>query len=172
MAEPYVGEIREFSFGWAPAGWAACDGQPLSIGQFPILFHYIGTAFGGDGVKNFNLPNLTGRVPVGQGAVHVRGESGGEPTHELLETEMPVHLHFVMGASVAGDAPTPGGHVLAQNANLLYQPPGEETPLGPNTIGNVGHGVPHQNMAPFLSINFCIALKGVIPTRPLAGAER
>src|SRR4051812_20616541 len=123
MAEPFLSEIRLMSFGFAPKGWALCNGQILPINQNQALFSLLGTTFGGDGRLTFGLPNLQGRVPIHAGQGHTLGESGGEQVHTLSVSEGPTHVHVLSGTSDSGSALVPGGNLLAKNANLGYHAP-------------------------------------------------
>jgi microcystin-dependent protein len=170
VSTPYIGEIRQFSFDYAPAGWAFCDSQVLDIKQNPGLFALLGFAFGGDQTTTFALPDLRGRVALGAGPVHkTRGQAFGEVNHTLTEQEMPTHLHNMWcKPAVAGNAPTPQGTMLSGTTNQIYaqaDPKSQPVSLTDGTVGYSGNGEPHQNMAPSMAISFCIALTGVTPTR-------
>ncbi|MFN2577811.1 MAG: phage tail protein [Pyrinomonadaceae bacterium] len=165
MAEPFLSEIRIMSFGFAPKGWALCNGQLLPINQNQALFSLLGTTFGGDGRVNFALPNLQGNVPIHVGSGHTLGEKGGEQAHTLSISEIPTHTHTARGSSTAGDVATVPAHLLAASPALVYQPPGGLTSLQPGTIGNVGGSQAHLNMQPFLVLNFSIALQGIFPSQ-------
>jgi microcystin-dependent protein len=164
MAEPFLSEIRIMSFGFAPKGWALCDGQLLPISQNQALFSLLGTTFGGDGRVNFALPDLRGRVPIQVGSGHTLGERGGEQAHTLSLAEIPTHVHGAMASSSPGDDPNPGGRVLASPLNASYAPSGPLTPLDAATISATGGSQSHLNMQPFLVLNFCIALQGIFPS--------
>jgi microcystin-dependent protein len=165
MAEPFLSEIRIMSFGFAPKGWALCNGQLLPINQNQALFSLLGTTFGGDGRVNFALPNLQGRVPIHVGSAHTLGEQGGEQAHTLSIAEIPTHTHTLMGStSTAGNTPN-SNSVLARSApqasyggaaNLVAQDAG--------SIANTGGSQAHLNMQPFLALNFSIALQGIFPS--------
>jgi microcystin-dependent protein len=165
MAEPFLSEIRMMSFGFAPMGWALCNGQLLPINQNQALFALLGTTFGGDGRVNFALPNLQGRVPNHTGGFgHFLGQTGGEQTHTLSVGELPVHIH------TAQASPTDGDQVIATNnylgpVNQLYGAPANTTAMITTEIGTAGGGQPHPNMQPFLTINFSIALQGIFPSQ-------
>ncbi len=161
---PFIGEIRLFSFNYAPSGWATCDGQLVGINQNPRLYSLIKTLYGGDGVTNFRLPDLRGRVGMKMGPVHkTPGEVGGEEGHTLLPTEMPLHQHTMMASGTAANVPVAQGSVLAVSANNPYGPaPATPVALNTDTIPSVG-GTPHDNMQPFLTINFAIAMVGIMP---------
>lgn len=165
MAEPFIGEIRAMSFNFPPKGWAFCNGQELPINQNQALFSLLGTTFGGDGQTTFALPDLRGRVPIHAGSGHVPGERAGEQSHTLSNAEMPAHTHVATATSATADTPVPTGNLLATASGEIYADPASLTPLNPGTIGNAGGSQPHQNMQPFLTITFCIALLGIFPSR-------
>lgn len=174
MADPFVAEIRIFGFNFAPTGWATCNGQLLPLSQNTALFSLLGTVYGGDGKSTFALPDLQGRIPMhpGQGpglSLHDLGETGGSEFVTLLESEMPAHTHVMRASTDDGDqlAPTParslarsidGSTYIASNAGLV--------PLAPQALGPSGGSLPHNNLMPYLTLNFCIALQGVFPARP------
>jgi microcystin-dependent protein len=164
MGVPYMSEIRIMSFGFAPKGWAQCDGQLLPINQNQALFSLLGTTYGGNGQTNFALPDFRTRTPIHFGAGYNLGQRGGEPSHTLNQLEMPAHAHVARGTTTNADAPIPAGNFLGA-ANNEYAPPSNLTPLHPTTISNVGGGQAHENMQPYLTLNFCIALQGVFPSR-------
>jgi microcystin-dependent protein len=175
MADQFVAEIRIFACNFPPVGWALCNGQLLPISQNTALFSLIGTYYGGDGKSTFALPDLQASAPMfwGQGpglTDHVLGEAGGTPYVTLLESEMPVHAHGLMANSAAGDLPNPApNHSLARSSPFIYkQPSGAAAaqPLAPNAVATAGGSQPHNNMMPFLTLNFCIALQGIFPPRP------
>src|SRR5438128_33224 len=133
MAEPFLSEIRIFSFGFPPKGWALCDGQLLPINQNQALFSLLGTTYGGDGRVNFGLPNLQGRVPIHMGSGHTLGERAGEQGHTLSISEMPQHFHALNGSSTAGNAAPPASNVFATSPSLVYESPGNLVALQPAT---------------------------------------
>ena len=163
MAEPFLSEIRIFSFVFAPKGWALCNGQLLPINQNQGLFSLLGTTFGGDGRVNFALPDLRGRVPIHVGSSHTLGEKGGEPAHTLSIAEIPTHTHVLQGinANAATNAPT--GNALG-NTTDLYHAPTNLTSLTAGSVTNVGGSQAHLNMQPFLTLSFGIALQGIFPS--------
>lgn len=163
MAEPFLSEIRIMSFGFAPKGWALCNGQLLPINQNQGLFSLLGTTFGGDGRVNFALPNLQGRVPIHVGGSHTLGERGGEQAHTLSVAEMAGHTHTALSTADNGDSVIPAANILGSVAGL-YGGPSGLTSLIPTTIGNVGGSQAHLNMQPFLTLNFSIALQGIFPS--------
>jgi microcystin-dependent protein len=177
MAQPYVGQIEAFAFGFAPKGWAFCAGQVMSINQNQALFSLLGTTYGGNGVTTFQLPDLRSRLAMGQGngaglTPRVIGETGGEENHTLLVSETPLHTHALRAASATG-TPTnlPGNTVvLGQSANggvalsLYATDSNPSQPMAPTAIGSTG-GQPHSNLMPYNTLNFCIALVGIYPSR-------
>jgi microcystin-dependent protein len=174
MSEPFLAEIKVFGFNFAPRGWAPCSGQLLPISQYTALFSLIGTYYGGDGRSTFQLPNLNGRVPMhtGQGpGLQLRslGETGGVPSVTLLEGEMPTHNHRAKARSALGtNAKIPVNNIaLAESqGNHAYGAVEKEVNLSPNEIGFAGGSQPHNNLMPYLTLNYCIALQGVFPRRP------
>jgi microcystin-dependent protein len=164
MSVPYISEIRIMSFTFAPKGWAQCNGQLLPINQNQALFSLLGTTFGGDGRTTFGLPNLQARTAIHTAGGAGLGQSGGEATHTLTMAETPAsHTHTAVGTATAGDAPVPAGNFLGA-ADNLYGPLASTTPLSASTVASAG-GQPHNNMQPFLVLNFCIALQGIYPSR-------
>jgi microcystin-dependent protein len=153
------------SFGFPPKGWALCNGQLLPINQNQALFSLLGTTYGGDGRVNFALPNLQGRVPIHVGNTHVLGEQAGEQAHTLSLNELPAHNHPLRGSSSAADSPLPAKHVLATPSVRTYRPPDTAlVAMNQASVSTTGGGQPHQNMQPFLTLSFCIALQGIFPT--------
>ena len=163
MAEPFLSEIRIFSFNFAPKGWALCNGQLLPINQNQALFSLLGTTFGGDGRVNFALPDLRGRTPIHVGSGHTLGERGGEQAHTLSIAELPTHTHVVNASSANAATPIPSGNVLAASNNL-YASPTNLMSLNPSVVTNIGGSQAHLNMQPFLTLSFCIALQGIFPS--------
>lgn len=165
MSTPYLSEIRLMSFGFAPDGWALCNGQLLPINQHQALFSIIGIIFGGDGIVSFGLPDLRGRVPVHKGTGFEQGQRGGSPTHTLVTNQLPAHTHNVYAAASAADAPLAANAFLAQTLTHVYASPAGNTILHPNSMTTaVGNSAPHNNMQPFLTLSFCIALTGIYPS--------
>jgi microcystin-dependent protein len=165
MAEPFLSEIRLFSFVFAPKGWALCNGQLLPINQNQALFSLLGTTYGGDGRVNFALPDLRGRVPIHEGDGHTLGERAGEEAHTVNIQELPTHTHQLQATS-ATDAPTiiPTGNVLAPALNG-YATSGAPVQLKAGSVGNTGGSQAHNNMMPYLTLSFCIALQGIFPSQ-------
>ncbi len=165
MAEPFLSEIRIMSFGFAPKGWALCDGQLLPINQNQALFSLLGTTFGGDGRVNFALPDLRARTPIHVGSGHTLGERGGEQAHTLAIAELPAHTHTLQGTNAtATPQPVPVNAYLAPTASM-YHSPTSLTSLNPGSVTSVGASQPHLNMQPFLVLNFSIALQGIFPSQ-------
>lgn len=171
MADPFVAEIRIFSFNFAPKGWALCNGQILPLSQNTALFSLLGTTYGGDGKSNFALPDLQERTPMhpGQGtglSEHFLGESAGSNTVTLLESEIPVHNHTLSVAGLNSQSTNPTNAVLGRgNPVKVYTTVGSQVAMGANSIAPTGGGLPHNNMMPYLTMNFCISLQGVFPPR-------
>ena len=167
MAEPFLSEIRIFSFGFAPKTWATCDGQLLPINQNQALFALLGTAYGGDGQTTFALPNLRGRAPIHVGSGHTLGEAAGTATVTIVPGTMPAHTHIINASSTDGNASAPTNHILAREVGNPYRPPadGSLIALNPAMITNTGGSQPHDNMMPYLTLNFCIALSGIFPSQ-------
>lgn len=171
MADPFVAEIRIFPFNFAPKGWAWCDGQLLPLSQNTALFSLLGTTYGGNGKSNFALPDLQGRAPMhpGQGlglSLHDLGETGGSETVTLLESEIPAHSHAISASASDGTNNSPTGEKLAAGVGIgQYAAPGPLTALSANALTPAGGDAPHNNMQPYLTFYFCIALQGVFPPR-------
>ena len=169
MADPFIAEIRILPTNFAPKGWAFCDGQILPISQNTALFSLLGTTYGGDGKSNFALPSLQGRAPMhpGQGpglTLHDLGEAGGEETVTLTQAQMPNHTHPLMADSGLPTTGNPTGAVLASPAALRkYSAALDLEPMAP--VASTGGGQAHNNMQPYLTLSFCIALQGVFPPR-------
>jgi microcystin-dependent protein len=174
MSDQFVAEIRIFPFNFAPKGWAFCDGQLMPISQNTALFSLLGTFYGGDGKSTFALPNMQGNAPIQQGqgqglSLYDLGESSGVETVTLLQTEMPVHTHIVSNAPTLGSADT---NVVTANSfgkssnGNVYLAPAALTQMAPQAVSLAGGGLPHNNMMPYLTLNYCIALQGIFPARP------
>ena len=170
--DPFIGEIRIFGFNYAPAGWATCSGQLLPISSNTALFSLLGTAFGGDGVRTFALPDLRGRAPMNQGSgpgltPRVIGEASGGETVTLLNGQIPQHQHGV-SASQASDATNPSGAFPSNDSRAplsIYATAGDGTAMNPQTTRIAGGNLPHNNLEPYLAGNFCISLQGIYPSR-------
>ena len=171
MADPFVAEIRIFPFNFAPKGWAWCDGQLLPLSQNTALFSLLGTTYGGNGKSNFALPDLQGRAPMhpGQGpglSLHDLGETGGSETVTLLESEIPSHSHAMSVSQADATEGTAPGQRFATGIGIgMYAVPGAVVPLSPNALAPAGGDQPHNNLQPYLTFYFCIALQGVFPPR-------
>lgn len=173
MSSPFVAEIRIWACNFAPTGWAQCNGQLLPLSQNTALFSLLGTTYGGNGASTFALPDLTGRIPMhpGQGpglSLHDLGEQGGSDTVTLLQSEMPAHAHALRtAAGEIGEDRIPGPtEALARSTGgQLYATPGALAPLAPQALPPAGGDQPHNNLMPYLTLNFCIALQGVFPPR-------
>ena len=167
MASPFMGEIRLFSFTFAPQSWAQCNGQLLPINQNQALFSLLGTTYGGDGRVNFALPDLRGRTSIHMGAGHTLGERGGEQAHTLSISEIPTHTHSANGTTATATTNVPGNTVvLAQStSSQLYTAPSNFVAMAANSLANVGGSQAHLNMQPFLVLSFCIALQGIFPSQ-------
>jgi microcystin-dependent protein len=164
MAEPFMAELRLFSFNFAPKGWAMCNGQLLSIAQNQALFSLLGTTYGGNGSTTFALPEMRGRIPLHMGEGLVLGESLGEESHTLLISEMPEHLHILNASGADGDSPLVTDTLLGA-FNNGYRQPDQLTTLLPSTVSNAGGSQPHENRQPFTALNWCIALQGIFPSQ-------
>jgi microcystin-dependent protein len=180
MSNPFVAEIRIFPFNFPPTGWAFCNGQLLPLSQNTALFSLLGTTYGGDGKSNFALPNLQGNTPMfyGQGpglSLYDIGETGGEQNHTLLLGELPSHPHTLNAQTATGSTSDPNGNTLSEGqwndnqghsgAVQYYSATAPNVNMGPNATGFTGSNQPHNNMMPYLTLNFCIALQGVFPPR-------
>jgi microcystin-dependent protein len=170
MSEPFLGEIRMAGFNFAPRGWALCNGQLLSIAQSTALFSLLGTTYGGDGRVTFGLPDLRGRSPMhwGQGpglTNRVQGEISGSETVTLINTQMPMHNHLVGASGEDAGVKNPSGQVLATTTTPAYVAGPLDVTMNPQMIGLAGGSQPHENMHPYLVVNFIIALEGIFPSR-------
>jgi microcystin-dependent protein len=169
MSTPYISEIRIFSFNFAPKGWAMCNGQLLPINQNQALFSLMGTTYGGDGRTNFALPNLQGNMPIHEGTSiagnqYVLGQAGGEQYVTLSLTQIPQHTHTAYASSTAANSGSPANAFWAGGNQPAYASTAGVT-MNPAAVGAVGGSQPHNNLAPFLVLNFCIALVGIFPSR-------
>ncbi|SHL69797.1 phage tail protein [Flavobacterium chilense] len=169
--DPFVAEIRIFPFNFPPKGWAFCNGQLLPLSQNTALFSLLGTTYGGDGRSNFALPDLQGRTPMhpGQGpglSLHDLGESSGTETVTLIDSEIPAHNHNLMVTSLNSQSTNPSNTSLGRgNPVKVYLNSNPTTNMGLNAIAPTGGNLPHNNMMPYMTMNFCIALQGVFPPR-------
>ncbi|HXK03321.1 MAG TPA: tail fiber protein [Verrucomicrobiae bacterium] len=172
MASPFLGEIRVFPYNFAPRGWAFCNGQILPISQNTALFSLLGTQYGGNGTSNFALPNLQGNVAIGQGSgpgltPRTVGEVGGTQTVTLATTQMPAHNHLFACNSKNGNSYSPAGNIPAVDAggNNLYSPGPPDSHMNAGHLPVQGSGLPHNNMQPYLTLSYCIAMQGIFPAR-------
>ena len=165
MSNPYVGEIRMFAGNFAPVGWAFCDGSVLSISQNTVLFQLIGTTFGGNGIDIFALPDLRGRVPVHIGGGFTLGQTGGEEQVTLTVNQIPVHTHVPQANSSTGTQTSPAGNVWASSSNFPFSANAPSALMAQSAISSKGSSHPHDNMIPFLAINFIISLFGIFPSQ-------
>lgn len=175
MAEVYLGQVMLTGFGFAPRGFAACNGQLLPISQYQALFSVLGTQYGGDGIRTFALPNLQGRTPVGAGTSngsnwqpppYTMGDMGGVENVALQSQNMPTHSHGAMGTTANGAQKNPTNALYGNSGTeSIYATPGAQVVLNPQTLSSVGGSQPHPNMQPFRVINFTIALAGIFPSR-------
>jgi microcystin-dependent protein len=164
MSSPFVGEIRMFAGNFAPVGWAFCDGSLLSISQNPTLFQLIGTTYGGDGQTTFALPDLRSRVPVHVGPGFALGQTGGEETVTLTVSQLPAHSHVPQANGNAGTQSSPAGGVWAGGVSR-YTNTAPSVGMAPAALGAAGGSQPHDNMVPFLVINFILSLFGTFPSQ-------
>jgi microcystin-dependent protein len=175
VADQFIAEIRVFPFNFPPIGWAFCNGQILSISQNTALFSLLGTSFGGNGTSNFALPDLQGSVPLawGQGpglSPYELGQIGGEQAVTVLAVQMPAHTHALQAESGEATTKTPGptNSLARSNPTFIYTgptPTPPQQPLAAGTVGTAGGNQPHNNLMPYLTLNFCIALQGIFPAR-------
>jgi len=180
MSSPFVAEIRIFACNFPPVGWAFCNGQLMSISQNTALFSLLGTTYGGDGRSTFGLPDLQGNAPMqpGQGpglSLHDLGEMSGSDTVTLLDTENPSHSHLLAGDTANANSASPAGNVYKFGRFFVspnpagpvapYSTQAPDTSLNPAAIGIAGGSQPHNNLMPYLTLNFCIALQGIFPAR-------
>lgn len=169
--DTFIGEIRAFGFNFPPAGWAQCNGQLLPISQNTALFSLLGTMYGGDGKSTFALPDLAGSAPMHQGqgdglSERFVGETGGQNPVTLLNPEMPAHTHFVSGSPRPANENDPTNSYWGSAENLYGPNAAPPQQMAPQTLGVAGGGQPHDNLQPYLCVNFCIALRGIYPKRP------
>ena len=165
MSEPFLSEIKIVSFNFPPKGWALCNGQFLPINQNQALFALLGTTYGGNGQTTFALPNLRGRVPIHFSDAHTLGEAAGSTSVTVNIQQLPTHTHPLMGSQTVGDTPVPTNTVLADTTKLIYGDAISLTTLNPISVTSVGGSQPHNNMMPYLTLNFIIALQGIFPSQ-------
>ena len=172
MSEPFLSEIKIFSFNFPPKGWAFCNGQFLPINQNQALFSLLGTTYGGNGQTTFALPNLRGQVPIHEGGGHTLGEAGGSEAVTLNIQSLPAHIHSLVpgnnavgGNVVNADQGAPGGNFLANSGKTVYTTAVGNSAMGAAAVTSVGGSQPHPNMSPYLVLNFCIALQGIFPSQ-------
>ena len=171
--DPFVAEIRIFPFNFAPTHWAFCDGQTIPLQQNTALYALLGTVYGGDGKSTFALPNMQGSAPMhwGQGpglSDHSIGEAYGTETVTLLQSEIPAHVHAVQASIEYSESKSPDNKAFATSSNGNIFSPGnglQQVTMSPSTLSTEGGSLPHNNMMPYLTLNFCIALEGVFPQR-------
>ena len=166
--EVFIGTIQPFAFNFAPRDWALCNGQTLSLAQYQTLFALIGVTYGGNGQTTFQLPNLRGRVPIHMGNGHTLGEAAGSTAVTVNIQQLPTHTHFVQASTTNGDQPFPSNpnpNVLAALNAAIYNAPSNLQTLSPAAVTSVGGSQPHNNMMPYLVLNFIIALQGIFPSR-------
>jgi microcystin-dependent protein len=164
MSTAFLGEIRLFSFNFAPKGWQFCNGQILAINQNAALFSLLGTYYGGNGTQTFALPNLQGRVPIHQGNTFPIGQVAGEPNHTLIQSEIPAHTHFWNATGTAANAAGPTNNLLG-SVQAYNGPSSNKVNMSPSLLSNAGGSQPHSNQQPYLTLNFCIAIEGIFPSR-------
>jgi microcystin-dependent protein len=180
MAEPFLGQIAVFPYAFAPQGWMDCAGQLLAVQQFAALFSLLGTQYGGNGTSNFVLPDLRGRVPVGQGqgpglSNYFMGDQDGAAAVTITTAMMPSHIHSLNADTATSSTNASSGNLLSRaqvgtpqepTKALIYSAITPDTPLAPQAIGLVGGNQPHNNMQPYLGLRYCIAIRGIFPQRP------
>jgi len=165
MANPFVGEIRMFGGNFAPSGWAFCNGALLPIAENEVLYTLMGTTYGGDGLSTFALPNLQSRIPIHVGPGFVLGQTGGQETVTLTNNQIPVHSHIPQANSGPGNQASPANGVWAQSTLGQYSSAVPSVNMDPSTMSVVGGSQPHDNMMPFLAVNFIISLFGIFPSQ-------
>jgi microcystin-dependent protein len=165
MSEPFLSEIKIVSFNFPPKGWALCNGQLLPINQNQALFALLGTRYGGNGQTNFALPNLRGRLPIHMSSSHTLGEAAGSTSVTVNIQQLPTHTHFVQATNVAATLDDPTNNVFGQSGANLYSAFSSAAAMGPQMVTSVGGSQPHNNMMPYLVLNFIIALQGIFPSQ-------
>jgi microcystin-dependent protein len=173
MSDSFIGEMRLFGFPRIPDGWLACSGQSLPIAQYDTLYAVIGTTYGGDGAQSFNLPDLRGRVPIGQGAgpslpTYTLGQLAGQEGHTLVETEMPTHSHALLSSTTTATTATPAAtvHLATSSSGNLYAPVMNAAPYAKMAacVTTAGKSIAHDNMMPTVVANYCICFVGIFPS--------
>jgi microcystin-dependent protein len=165
MSEPFLAEIKIVSFNFPPKGWALCNGQLLPINQNQALFALHGTTYGGNGQTNFALPNLRGRVPIHMGNGHTLGEAAGSTSVTVNIQQLPTHIHGLQASNATADSDDGANRYLAQAGMNIYGPAAGLVAMAPSSITAVGGSQPHNNMSPYLVLNFIIALQGIFPSQ-------
>src|SRR5688572_26796 len=165
MSEPFLSEIKIMSFNFPPKGWALCNGQFLPINQNQALFALLGTTYGGNGQTTFALPNLRGRVPIHMGNGHILGEAAGSTSVTVNIQQLPTHPHFMQATNNAGASDDATNAVFAEAGLNAYSDFSSGVAMGASAVSSVGGSQPHNNMMPYLVLNFCIALQGIFPSR-------
>ena len=165
MSTPYIGEIRVFAGNFAPVGWLLCQGQLLPIADYDVLFNLIGTTYGGDGQNTFALPDLASRIPYHQGSGYVLGQSGGVEQVTLTQQQIPAHTHNANASSANADQPGPAGNVWGAGSLTSYtSTQSANVTMNPAALVPAGGNQPHENMPPFVCVNFIIATEGIYPS--------
>jgi microcystin-dependent protein len=165
MSEPFLSEIKLVSFNFPPKGWALCNGQFLPINQNQALFALLGTTYGGNGQTTFALPNLRGRVPIHIGNGHTLGEAAGSTSVTVNIQQLPTHIHTVQATNTQATLDDPTGNVLGKAGAALFATFASPTAMGAQMVTSVGGSQPHNNMMPYLVLNFIIALQGIFPSQ-------
>ncbi|HEX8473264.1 MAG TPA: tail fiber protein [Pyrinomonadaceae bacterium] len=165
MSEPFLAEIKIISFGYAPQGWAYCNGQLMPINQNQALFSLLGTTYGGNGQTTFALPDLRGRIPIHTGQGFTLGQAGGQEVHTVTQSEMPTHTHILNATNNQAPLNDPTNNVLAKSTLFVYGPFASPALMGAESVTNVGGSQPHENRQPYLTLGFIIALIGIFPSR-------
>jgi microcystin-dependent protein len=164
MSTPYLGQLMLASFNFAPKGYSMCNGQLLPINQYQALFSLLGTTFGGNGIQNFQLPNLQGVTPVGVGSGINYGQAGGESGHTLIQAEVPVHIHAIQAAGAA-DKVTPAGNLVAGGGTAIFTEASNLGAMNAGVLAAFGASQPHENRQPYMVMNWLIAMVGIFPSR-------
>jgi microcystin-dependent protein len=174
MSQQFIGELRCFGFNFAPVDWAFCDGSLISISENSTLFQLVGTTYGGDGVNTYALPDLRSRVPIHQGTnsngngTYVIGAFSGTENVTLLVNEIPAHTHSILATTNTAVLKRPIGgtrYAASSSGNTFYATPNVTTAIAPTTVATTGGNLPHSNIQPYLTLNWCIALYGVFPSQ-------